>query len=271
MKLVDADLCISTIRARLGVIKRMLAWAVAHEMAPADTLHRVEAYEKAEPLRAAGGRIRQSKKIRPAPAEHIQAILSYVNPTIRAMIELQALSGMRPGEVWRMTTGQIDRTGELWVYRPDVHKTEGLGKLREVVIGPRARAVLEPWLKDDPDAILFSPKETAERLYAERRKTRHTPHTPSSRARKRKRSPKLKPRERYDKNSYKQAIERGCRKAGVPIFKPNQIRHTYATKVRKEFGLDTAQVMLGHSKADVTQVYAEVNREVAAKVALEIG
>src|SRR5262249_50069727 len=138
MKLVDSNLCISTIRARLGVIKRMIAWGVAHEMAPADTLHRIQALEKAEPLKAGQGGIRRPKKVRPAPEEHIRAILPHVNPTIRAMVELQALTGMRPGEVWRMTTGQIDRSGELWLYAPDRHKTDSLGKVREIPLGPKA-------------------------------------------------------------------------------------------------------------------------------------
>lgn len=52
---------------------------------------------------------------------------------------------------------------------------------------------------------------------------------------------------------------------------PNQLRHSYATKVRKVYGLEATQVLLGHSRADVTQVYAERNGELAAKVAAVIG
>jgi site-specific recombinase XerC len=51
---------------------------------------------------------------------------------------------------------------------------------------------------------------------------------------------------------------------------PNQIRHTAATAVRKLFGLEASQVLLGHSSADVTQIYAEHNFELAA-VAKEVG
>lgn len=52
---------------------------------------------------------------------------------------------------------------------------------------------------------------------------------------------------------------------------PNQLRHTFATKVRKSDGLEAAQVLLGHSRADVTQVYAERNEQLAATVAAKIG
>jgi hypothetical protein len=41
--------------------------------------------------------------------------------------------------------------------------------------------------------------------------------------------------------------------------------------VRKERGLEAAQVLLRHSRADVTQVYAERNERLAAAVAARIG
>jgi len=45
----------------------------------------------------------------------------------------------------------------------------------------------------------------------------------------------------------------------------------FATKVRKAHGLEAAQVLLGHARADVTQVYAERNEELAREVAGKIG
>jgi hypothetical protein len=41
--------------------------------------------------------------------------------------------------------------------------------------------------------------------------------------------------------------------------------------VRKEHGLEAAQVLLGHSKADVTQLYAEKNEALAVGIAAKIG
>jgi site-specific recombinase XerC len=52
---------------------------------------------------------------------------------------------------------------------------------------------------------------------------------------------------------------------------PNQLRHSAATEFRRQFGLEAAQVLLGHSKADVTQVYAERDFAKAAAVARQIG
>ena len=52
---------------------------------------------------------------------------------------------------------------------------------------------------------------------------------------------------------------------------PNQLRHLRATEVQRDFGLEAAQVALGHSRADVTQVYAERDLALAEKVAAEVG
>lgn len=41
--------------------------------------------------------------------------------------------------------------------------------------------------------------------------------------------------------------------------------------MRHRYGLEAAQVALGHERADVTQVYAEKNLALAVKVAAEMG
>ncbi len=43
------------------------------------------------------------------------------------------------------------------------------------------------------------------------------------------------------------------------------------TYVRREFGLQAAQILLGRSKVDVTQIYAERDMNRAATVAVKIG
>ncbi|MCX7424739.1 MAG: tyrosine-type recombinase/integrase [Planctomycetia bacterium] len=57
----------------------------------------------------------------------------------------------------------------------------------------------------------------------------------------------------------------------LPRWSPNRLRHTAATEIRQRFGLEAAQVTLGHSQADVTQIYAEKDLTLAAEVARKIG
>jgi integrase len=52
---------------------------------------------------------------------------------------------------------------------------------------------------------------------------------------------------------------------------PNQLRHTAGTEIRRVGGLEAAQVVLGHAKADVTQIYAERDVNLAMDVMRKIG
>ena len=89
----------------------------------------------------------------------MQAVLPHVSRQVAAMIQLQWLTGMRPGEVVQMRGGDLDRSGRVWIYRPGQHKVEHHELEREIAIGPKAREVLGPFLKLDRRAGLFSPRE----------------------------------------------------------------------------------------------------------------
>ncbi len=52
---------------------------------------------------------------------------------------------------------------------------------------------------------------------------------------------------------------------------PNQLRHAFATKIRRQAGLDAAQVMLGHADAHTTEIYAELDQAKGLQVAARIG
>ncbi len=52
---------------------------------------------------------------------------------------------------------------------------------------------------------------------------------------------------------------------------PNRLRYAMATEIRRQFGLEASQVVRGHSRADVTQVYAERDHALAASVVAKIG
>ena len=147
---------------------------------------------------------------------------------------------------------------------------EHYGRQRVILIGPQAQAVLPPYLLQPADIYCFSPREAVEKLNAEKRVRRKTKVQPSQLNR-RKRHPKRVPRDRYTRDSYRRAVHRACDKAGVERWSPNRLRHSAATEIRRQFGLEAAQVVLGHAKADVSQVYAERDLAKAAEVMRKIG
>ncbi len=52
---------------------------------------------------------------------------------------------------------------------------------------------------------------------------------------------------------------------------PHQLRHNYATMIRKCFGIEEASNMLDHSSVKMTEVYAERDREQALEIARAVG
>ena len=200
------------------------------------------------------------------------------------MVELQRLTGMRSGEVVIMRTRHIGMTGKVWVYQPTEHKTAHHGHARIVYLGPRAQAVLRAAL----DAYLFQPAEAVTDLRRERHARRVTPagqgNEPGTNQRA---EPKRTPKDHYTTDSYRRAIVRACNKADraarvgrdmadderlVPRWHPHQLPHNYATNARREYGLEAAQILLGHSSALVTDaVYAERDTAKAMEVVKAIG
>ncbi len=268
-KMLDDDLCRNEINKRLGRIKRFFKWAVAEELIPSSVF---EAVRTVEGLKRGRSKARETKKVCPVPDDHVEAVLPHVNPAVAAMIQIQRRTGMRPGEVCQMRTCDIDRSASVWSYRPRTHKTAVHGHERIVQIGPQAQKHLLPWLRPDtPEDSIFSPKQAVEALNLKRSQNRATPMTPSQRSRKRKSKPKRAPRSEYTEHAYYYAIRRGCEKAEIPPWHPHQLRHSFATEVRRQHGLDVVRCLLGQKSLAIAEHYAEQDVAAAMRVAVQVG
>ena len=235
---------------RNGIVMKLLG---RREVDGTTRTRNIEALRTVSGLRKGRSAAREKPPVGPVADADVEAVRPHVSRQVWAMIELQRLTGMRPGEVVLMRTGDLDMGGDVWVYTPSRHKTEHHGKTREVFIGPRGQEVLRPWLKADREAYLFSPAEAMQERRAElraRRKTRVQPSQPDrSKAR-----PRKAPGVRYTVASYRKAIQAACRKAGVASWHPHQLRHSAATEIRKRFGLEASRVILGHEDVRATQI-----------------
>jgi integrase len=125
------------------------------------------------------------------------------------------------------------------------------------------------------------------------------------------RKPKKRPAERYTVDSYRRAITYGCDQAfPQPLelarqrvkgkgmrwetvnewrnrlgkkwveartwitehrWHPHQLRHSAATRLRKQYGLEAARVVLGHRSSAVAEVYAEIDQTKAQQIMAEVG
>ena len=126
-------------------------------------------------------------------------------------------------------------------------------------------AVLRPFMLRDSDAYMFSPKESERERHNKATVHRRPNQAPNPRKTKRALG------DAYTSDSLRRAIEYACKKAGVPKWTPYRLRHTAATEIRRRYGLEGAQVVLGHAALGVTQVYAERDFEKAARIISEVG
>lgn len=260
---VTSGLSRSTCNDYVAVIKQLFKWAVAQEMIPASVYQGLATLDH---LRAGRSDAKECEPVQSVLLSHVQAIQPFVSRQVWALVQLQLLSGARPGELLQLRPIDIDTSGEIWCSRLKKHKTAYRGKKRVVHFGPRAQQVLVWFMQDRPlDAYLFSPREAE----AERHAKAPTHRRKNQKQNARRTNRKLG--EFYTVDSYRSAVERACETAKVPHWTPRQLRHTAATEIRKIYGLEAAQVTLGHSHADVTQIYAEANRSLAIKVAKEVG
>jgi integrase len=290
----------TTINKRVDVIRRMFRWAVAEELVPPSIDQGLQAVPGLRRGRADA--VREPEDVLPVPDATVDATLSHLPQVVGDMVRFQRFTGARPTEVCQLRPCDVDRSGDVWQYRPRSHKTEHHGRERIIYIGPKAQQVLLSYLLRDATAFCFSPIESEAQRREMQHAARKTPLSHGCRPGSNRRAqPKRKPKDHYTKDGYGRAVRRACELAfgmpeglrkipkGLPAdererlesaaaewrkvncWHPNQLRHSKGTEVRGRFGLEAAQVTLGHSKADVTQVYAERDVALGLKVAKLMG
>jgi integrase len=295
--------CRRTVNHNVGRTKHIFRWAAGNELVPGSVYHALQAVEA---LQAGRSKARETGAVRPASQEPIDAVEPHVSRQVWAMIQLQLLTGARSGEIVIMRPCDIDRSGKVWLYTPQAHKTAWRGHERTIYIGPKAQQVLAPYLLRPEGEYCFSPAEAEARRRAEAHARRQTPMSCGNRpGTNRKKMPGRKPGGHFTPQSYARAITQSLKKAFPPPgelakrddetreqyrkrltpaqrekisqwhkqhhWHPHQLRHNAATHLRKEFGLDAARIILGHRSPAVTTIYAEADLQKAIEVIAQVG
>lgn len=227
---------------------------------------RWQALKSLEPLKEGQTEAPETEPVQPVPLDHVRKTIKHLSPVLVAIIRVQVATGARPSEILNMRPCDIDRTGPEWIYRPAKHKNAKRGKLRVIPLLGDAKEVVIDYINRDPDSFLFSPRESVAWHNAQKRAARKSKVQPSQRDRS-KPNAAIKPREAFDVHSYRRAIERACKAAGVPTWHPYQLRHSAGTIVREALGPEAAQALLGHSNLRMTEHYAKVSERKAIEAA----
>jgi integrase len=239
-----------SINSQISSIRTIVSFGVRKELVNVSVLEALKTVRGLTRVRSAAC---ETERIKPVPVAHVDAVKSEVNRQVRGMIQMQLHTAARPGEICSMRLCDIDMSSDVWVYKPDHHKTQHHDIERYIYIGPQAQGIVKQFIDRQPFDYLFSPSDASteksasastHRRLNQRKNIRETDRVLG---------------DCYTTRSYRRAISRACKAKKIPAWSPNQLRHNAATFIRKTYGIEAAQVMLGHSKADTTQIYAEIN------------
>ena len=253
----------------VGRVKRIFQWCSQQELVRPEMYAGLKCVAA---LRKGRTTAPEKPKIKPADMNDVAATLPWLAGVLADMVQVQFYCGMRPSEVCRMTPGEINRTGPIWIYQPADHKNAWRGLVRLIAIPKIAQPIVAKYLDRPAAAALFSPRESEKRRNDERtgkvsstRKTKVYPSEMKARAKAklaRRATAQSRLRTQYDRDSYRSAIEYAFVKAEkngviIPKWHPNQLRHSIATDISKRFGRQAAQYWLGHEHLETTGIYAE--------------
>jgi integrase len=165
-----------------------------------------------------------AKDARRLNGEELSALVGEMPDRYRALVELMARIGLRPGEAYALTIGQLDGH-ELRIDRTVDGAWTKTGEQRTVVLP----AVVAEMLTDhiarysnaaDPDALIFPNRDGG----------------------------------MLDRNSFRHVFQRAAVKVGVNSgYSPNDLRHTAAAfAVAHGANVYDVQAMLGHAKPSIT-------------------
>jgi len=223
-----------TVNLALSYIKRMFRWGMTYKGVSSAATGSVVLVGN---LRADHPGLRRKERIKSASEADFNACCDKAETGLRALLQFMWWTGARPGEAMNLRPCDIDMGRDVWVYTPAHHKNQWRGKQRFIAIGPRARAVIEPILPSKTDAPVF---------------TRHDG-------------------KQFDTQKLSRRIFIACKAAGVPAFQPNQIRHSFATRVRLAQGAMAVTDLLGHAQINQQAVYLDSTTERAISLAKEVG
>ena len=186
------------------------------------------------------------------PDAEIVKTLPFLGETVRDMVILQRISGMRPSEMFRLRGCDLDRSGDVWIYSPK-GKTARFGIERTIAFGRIEQEILERRMKDrKPGELIFRPADAVRDRYGDdvhidKRRTRQL-------------------KESYGKDSYRRAVTRAIQRArenGVEVqhWTPYQLRHASATFISLAMSREAAATLLGHTTTQTTKGYDHSARQ----------
>jgi integrase len=183
------------------------------------------------------------------PDDVVEKTLPFLPPMVADMVLLQRELGCRPSEVCNIRWCDIDQSDDIWIYEPFENKMEHKKKRRLIAFRKTSQKILEKYRYRPENEFIFSPKEIMRKKYE------------SKMSEKKLEKMLLKHKDKYSTHAYDHVIEFAAKKANVPHWFPNQLRHRFATATDRNVNREAAMIALGHSRKSTTEIYIDETAE----------
>ena len=206
----------------INYVKTIWKWGLGRQLVKVEN---VQSLEEVRPLSIGQDDVHENGKRRRVTEKEFKAVLKAVSPVIADMLGLVWYTAMRPYEVCDMRPSDILKDdSECWIYIPGrdespfgKHKTTRFERVRVIPLTREPQKILKPRLKKlKPNEYVFKPSDATTII-------------------------NTKVREKYDHNSFCRAVKRGCKRAGVDVFVPYDLRRTTATGARSILGKEAVK------------------------------
>jgi integrase len=267
-RMIDDDLCLNLINARVNKIRHVFKWLASEELVPESTW---VALQTVQSLAAGRQMARETDPVEAVADRWVWAVVAVAPETIAAMIQVQYWTAARPGEVCIMRACDIQtadingRPLRVWRYMPAQDKCAWRrritrkGRRKTILLGRRAQDAIRGLMANRPtDAYLFGPLDAQRQRWAACGTHRHQENRPPATTR--------KLLDHYTTGAYGYAIRYICNRLEIPVWSPNQLRHAALTRLGNHFSEDLARIVAGHAKLDTTEIYMERELSKAAAV-----
>lgn len=240
---------LATVGGHMRRTKRFFTWGSSKGLVPPDVVTRIKLADVT--MKPTDERIRPPKRRQPVPTRDVVAVKAHLTRPLWDCVQVLWETGARAEEILGLRVcdierrGIIDRAGaHVWTARLDRHKTAHHGQTRILKFAGRERRIIERLMREKSASdYLFDPRDEDSANAARFKRDRYAPDTLTRR------------------------VAAACRKAGVPVWTPHQLRHAAFTRITLLTGSEaTAGAVCGHAHGSrIAQIYNHSAEELAER------
>lgn len=218
----------STINGYLSCVRKVIEWGALNDYIP-ESVHISVSLVK--PLKQGETAAVEHGRRETVDFEVVEQTLEHLYEPAVTVIRILMRTGARPGEVCKMSLSELDTTTYpgVWVYSPTHHKNARRGKERHIILHAPEQKLLTAYIK------------------REKIKSGYIFRAPRPQAH--------KPAPCYTSQMLQASVKRVCRAYNIPYWSPYQIRHSVASQMAREYGVETTRALLGHTSITTTDIY----------------